>query len=158
VRDVFNGSKKHAQYQAQLAKRASQARAQIEDLGKQLDNADAELKVLKPGSTDYVKQYQAMLEARSKVQNAQDLLKQQRLAEDKKWFEDFYQEALRAIEALAKERGLELVLERSEPKFPLASDDILATVGTHKVLYCNGCVHLTNEVIDRVDASANLKP
>ena len=158
VRDVFNGSKKHALYQAQMAKRVSQARAQIDDLNKQVDSAEVELKGLRQGTADYVKQYQAVLEARSKLQNEQELLKQQRMAEDKKWFEDLYQEALKAIEALAKEKGLDLVLERSEPKFPLASEEVWSTVGTHKVLYGGGCVNLTNDVIDRIDASASLKP
>jgi Skp family chaperone for outer membrane proteins len=158
VRDVFNGSKKHALYQAQLAQRVSKARAQIDELNKQVDTAEAELKVLKPGTVDYVKQYQAVLEARSKLQNEQELLKAQRMAEDKKWFEDLYQEALKAIEDLAKAKGLDLVLERSEPKFPLASEEVWSTVGTHKVLYSGGCVNLTNDVIDRVDASATLKP
>jgi len=158
VRDVFNGSKKHAQYQAQLTKRVSQARAQIDNLSKQVDTAEAELKGTKQGTADYVTRYQAVLEARSKFQNEQELLKQQRMAEDKKWFEDLYQEALRAVEALAKEKGLDLVLERSEPKFPLASEEVWSTVSTHKVLYGGGCVNLTNDVIDRIDASANLKP
>lgn len=158
VRDVFNGSKKHAQYQALLAQRVGKARAQIDELNKQLEMAEAELKVLKQGTADYVKQYQAVLEARSKLQNEQELLKAQRMAEDKKWFEDLYQEALKAVEALAQEKGLDLVLERSEPKFPLASEEVWSTVGTHKVLYSGGCVNLTNDVIDRIDASATLKP
>ncbi len=158
IRDVFNGSKKHAQYQAQLAQRVSKARAQMDELNKQVDSAEVELKGLRQGTADYVKQYQAVLEARSKLQNEQELLKAQRMAEDKKWFEDLYQEALRAIETLAKEKGLDLVLERSEPKFPLASEEVWSTVGTHKVLYGGGCVILTNDVIDRIDASANLKP
>ncbi|MCL5279636.1 MAG: OmpH family outer membrane protein [Planctomycetes bacterium] len=158
VRDVFNGSKKHAQYQGLLAQRVSKARAQIEELNKQVETAEAELKVLKQGTADYVKQYQAVLEVRSKLQNEQEVLKAQRMAEDKKWFEDLYQEALKAIDALAKEKGLDLVLERSEPKFPLASEEVWSTVGTHKVLYSGGCVNLTNDVIDRIDASATLKP
>ncbi len=158
VRDVFNGSKKHAQYQGLLAQRVSKARAQIDELNKQVDTAEAELKQTKQGTAEYVKQYQAVLEVRSKLQNEQELLKAQRMAEDKKWFEDLYQEALKAIDALAKEKGLDLVLERSEPKFPLASEEVWSTVGTHKVLYSGGCVNLTNDVIDRIDASATLKP
>jgi Skp family chaperone for outer membrane proteins len=158
VRDVFNGSKKHAQYQGLLAQRVSKARAQIDELNKHVETAEAELKMTKPGTADYVKQYQAVLEARSRLQNDQELIKQQRMAEDKKWFEDLYQEALKAIDALSKEKGLDLVLERSEPRFPLASEEVWSTVATHKVLYGGGCVNLTNDVIDRIDASATLKP
>jgi len=158
VRDVFNGSKKHAQYQGLLAQRVSKARAQIDELNNQVNTAEAELKQTKPGTADYITRYQAVLEARSKFQNGQELIKQQRMSEDKKWFEDLYQEALKAVDALAKEKGLELVLEQSEPKFPLASEEVWSTVGTHKVLYGGGCVNLTNDVIDRIDASATLKP
>ncbi len=48
-----------------------------------------------------------MLETRAKLQNQQELLKQQRMAEDKKWFEDLYQEALKNIQVIAKEKGLD---------------------------------------------------
>ncbi len=158
IRDVFNGSKKHAQYQNQLQKRVAQARAELDELTKQAEKQEGELKTYKPGTADYVKQYQTVLELRFKLQNQQELLKQQRMAEDKKWFEDLYKEALDDVKAIAKEKGLDLVLERSEPKIPLASEEMWSTVSTHKVLYAGGCVDLTNEVTDRVDASANLKP
>jgi len=80
------------------------------------------------------------------------------MSEDKKWFEDLYQETLKAIETVAKDRGLDLVLERTEPKFPIASEEVWSTVSTNKVLYGGGCVDLTNDVIARIDASATLKP
>ena len=159
IRDVFNGSKKHAQYQAQLAKRVAQMRAELDEGTKKLDTEERDLKdSVKPGTADYVKQYQVVLELRSKLQNQQELLKQQRMAEDKKWFEDLYQEALKAIDALAKEKGLDLVLERTEPKFPIASEEVWSTVSTNKVLYGGGCADLTNDVIARIDASVTLRP
>jgi Skp family chaperone for outer membrane proteins len=159
IRDVFGGSKKHALYQAQTAKRMAQVKTQIEELGKRLDTEEGDLKnTLKPGTTDYVKQYQVVLELRSKLQNEQELLKQQRMAEDKKWFEDLYQETLKSIEAVAKEKGLDLVLERTEPKFPIASEEVYSTVSTNKVLYGGGCVDLTNDVIARIDDSPTLRP
>ena len=159
IRDVFGGSKKHALYQAQTAKRVAQMRAQLDEWTKQLDTEENDLKnTVKPGTADYVKQFQVVLELRSKLQNQQELIKQQRMAEDKKWFEDLYQETLKAIETVAKDRGLDLVLERTEPKFPIASEEVWSTVSTNKVLYGGGCVDLTNDVIARIDASATLKP
>jgi Skp family chaperone for outer membrane proteins len=159
VRDVFNGSKKHALYQDQTAQRVGQMRAQLDEWTKQLDTEENDLKnTRKPGTADYVKQLQTVLELRSKLQNQQELLKQQRMAEDKKWFEDLYQETLKAINAIAKDKGLDLVLERTEPKFPIASEEVWSTVSTNKVLYGGGCVDLTNDVITRIDASATLKP
>jgi Skp family chaperone for outer membrane proteins len=158
IRDVFNGSKKYAQYQAQRAKRLSQMAGQMDELAKQVEKEEAELKILKPGTTDHLEQSKMVLEARSKLRNQEELVKLQRMADDKKWLEDIYQEALRAAETLAKEKGLDLVLERTEPKFPMASEEVFSVISTHKVLYCGGCVDLTNDVIARVDASTNLQP
>ncbi|MBM4027828.1 MAG: OmpH family outer membrane protein [Planctomycetes bacterium] len=158
IRDVFNGSKKHALYQAQLAKRAGQTNAQLDDLAKQVQEEERELKTVRPGTADHLKQSQVVLEARSKLRNQEELIKLQRMTEDKKWFEDLYQEALRATEVVAKERGLDLVLERSEPRFPIPNEEMWSTLGTHKVLYGGGAVDLTNDVIARVDASASLQP
>jgi len=158
IRDVFNGSKKYAQYQAQRTKRQAQVAAEIDDLNQQLSKAEAELKVLRAGTPDYLKQLQAVLELRSKVQTRQEFFKQQLMTEDKEWLEGLYQEALQVTATLAKERGLELVLERTEPKFPMASEEVFSVISTHKVLYCGGCPDLISEVITRVDASGTLKP
>jgi len=158
VREVIGGSKRYVQMQGQAVKRANQARAQLDDLAKLADKEEGDLKGLKQGTADYIKQLQIALEARAKLQNQQELLKQQRMLEDKKTFEDLYQEILKTVEVLAKEKGLDLVLERTEPKFPMATEEVATTVSTHKVLYGGGCVDLTNEVIARVDSGANAKP
>jgi Skp family chaperone for outer membrane proteins len=158
IRDTFGASKKYLQFQAQAAKRANQAGAQLDELAKQADTEERDLKTLKQGTAEYVKQFQVALEARAKLQNQQELLKQQRMMEDKKTFEDMYQEVLKTVETIAKEKGLDLVLERTEPKFPMSSEEVFSTISTHKVLYVAGGVDLTNDVIDRVDASSNLKP
>jgi len=157
IRDVFNGSKKYAQYQAERTRRQGKASAQIDELSKNLMTAETELKQLKAGTTDYLKQLQTVLELRSKVQTQQELLKQQLMTEDKEWLEGLYQTALKLTETIAKERGLELVLERTEPKFPMATEEVYSVISTHKVLYCSGGVDLTNEVITRVDAGTNPK-
>lgn len=158
VREVFSGSKKYMQCQAQATRSANQARTELEDLAKRADADEAELKVLKQGTADYVKQLQIVLEARAKLQNQQELLKQQRMMEDKTTFEGLYQEVLKAVDAVAKEKGLDLVLERTEPKFPMSNDELSSTVAAHKVLYAGGAVDLTNEVTARVDAGPTPKP
>jgi Skp family chaperone for outer membrane proteins len=159
VREALSGSKKHVQYQSQMLKRQSQASAQLDELAKQLSEEEAELKTrLKPGTPEYLKQYQVVLEARAKLQNQQEMTKQQLTVQNKEWLENIYQEILKAVNDLAKEKGLDLVLERTEPKFPMASEEAFTTISTHKVLYCPAGVDLTNEVSARVDASANLKP
>jgi len=138
--------------------RQMQSRAQLDDLRKEADGAEAELKTLKAGTPDYKQQLQVVLEKRAKVQSQQEFLKQQSVLDDKKWLEDLYQAFARATQAIAKEKGLDLVLERSEPEFPVPSDELMTTLYTHKVLYSGGCVDLSSEVTTRLDADETLKP
>jgi Skp family chaperone for outer membrane proteins len=157
VRGALNGSRKYTQYRALALKRQSQARAQLEALTKESESAEAELKTLKPGTPDYMKQLQAALEKRAKLDSQQEYLKQQRALEDKRSMEELYQEVLGIVKDLAKEKGLDLVLEKTEPEFPISTEEWVLTFSSHKVLYDGGCVNLTNEVIARLDASQNVQ-
>ena len=116
------------------------------------------MKTLKQGTADYLKQMQSAIQKRAQLEGQQEYLKQQRLLEDKLWMEKLYQETLKIVTAMAQEKGLELVLERTEPSFPISSDELMATFSTHKVLYAGGGVDLTADVIARLDAMDNLKP
>jgi len=113
---------------------------------------------LRQGTPDYLKQMQAVIQKRAQLDGKQEYLKQQRLLEDKLWMEKLYQETLKIVNTLAQEKGLEFVLERTEPEFPISSDELMATFSTHKVLYAGGGMDLTDEVIARLDAMDNLKP
>ncbi len=158
MREVFKGSKKHQQYGGQAMARQARARAQLDDLRKEMEGEEAQLKALKQGTPDYTQQLQIVLEKRAKVQTQQEFLKQQSMLEDKKWLEDLYQAFTRATQAIAKEKGLDLVLERTEPEYPVPSEELMTTLYMHKVLYDGGCVDLTGEVTTRVDADETLKP
>jgi len=158
MRDVFKNCKKHNQYSAQAMARQSRIRAQLDDLKKDVEAQDAELKSYKQGTPDYMQQMQILFEKRSKLQAQTEFIKQQSLLEDKKWLEDLYQAFARATQAIAKEKGLDLVLERTEPEFPVPSDELMTTLYMHKVLYSDGCIDLTSEVTTRLDADETLKP
>jgi Skp family chaperone for outer membrane proteins len=158
MREVFKASTKHKQYSSQAMARQARARTQLDDLRKALEGEEVELKGLKQGTADYVQQLQSVLDKRAKMQSQQEFLKQQSVLEDKKWLEDLYQAFARATGVIAKEKGLDLVLERTEPEFPIPSEELMTTLYMHKVLYAGGCVDLTGEVTARVDADETLKP
>jgi len=158
MREVFKASNKHKQYSAQAMHRQVQTRAQLDDLRKEVEGEEAELKTLKQGTADYRQQMQVLFEKRARMQSQQEYLKQQSVLDDKKWLEDLYQAFARATQSLAKEKGLDMVLERTEPEFPVPSDELMTTLYMHKVLYSGGCVDLTSEVAARMDADETLKP
>jgi Skp family chaperone for outer membrane proteins len=101
---------------------------------------------------------QSVLQKRGELDSEQEFLKQKRNLEDKEWMEKLYQATLKIVNDLAKEKGLDLVLEKTEPQFPISGDELLATFSTHKVLYSGSCPDLTREVIARLDALESLKP
>lgn len=158
VRGIFKKSQKHGQYSAQMAARLNQARAQLEQLAKEADAEEAGLKVLKKGTADYMQQLNTVLAKRAELQHRQEFLKQQQTLESKQWTEAIYEEVLAIVKEIGKEKGLDLVLERTEPDFPISSEELMLTLSTHQVLYDAGCIDLTDEVAARVDASENLKP
>lgn len=158
VRTAFNECQQQTQYRAQAIARQNRARAELEAKAKAIQAAEANLQTVKAGTPDYLEQLQIIIKGRAELEGQQEFLKQQRNAEDKQWMERLYQETLKIVAALAKEKGLHMVLERTEPEFPISSEELMATFSTHKVLYADGCVDLTTEVIARLDKLKDLKP
>jgi Skp family chaperone for outer membrane proteins len=152
---VFNKCQSQAQYRKQVDESAAKSRADLDVLTKQVETEKAQINTLKPGSSDYLKQVQSYLEKQAQLEARTEYLKQQRSVEDRQWFEKLYAEILKIVPALAQEKKLDLVLERTEPSLSSAQsgDQLMTMVQTHKVLYSSGCVDLTDEVVARLDAS-----
>jgi len=158
VRTVFNKTRQQLEYRTKAIARQGRSRTQLEAQAKEVAADEAELKTLQPGTADYLEQLQSVLSKRSKLESQQEFLKQQRMLEDKLWMEKLYKETLKIVNAVAKEKGLDLVLERTEPTFPISSEELMATFSTHKVLYAGAEMDLTKEVTARLDALENLQP
>ncbi len=125
-----------------------------ERLSKEIPALAAGLKAFKPGSSDYLARYRELLQKQSDLKTLQEFNPRQRVLRDLQWTQDLYKEILRITKELAAEKGLDLVLGADEPTFPIQRyDELMMTLSTHKVLYSNGCVDLTNEVVTRLDKS-----
>ncbi|MHC4726138.1 MAG: OmpH/Skp family outer membrane protein [Planctomycetota bacterium] len=110
------------------------------------------LKAYKPNSSDYNERLQEMLQKQSKLKALQEVNPRRRVLTEMQWTQNLYQEILRITKELANQKGLNLVLGADEPQFPFQRyEELVLTLSTHKVLYNEGCVDLTNEVIARLD-------
>jgi Skp family chaperone for outer membrane proteins len=66
-----------------------------------------------------------------------------------------FKDVIKAVAEVAKEKGIDLVLEKSEPDLPAAnSNELTLTISTHKVLYSAGCEDITDVVLAKVDANS----
>ena len=51
--------------------------------------------------------------------------------------------------------GLKMVFERTEPEFPMPPELLGQAVSSHKLIYYDLPVDITNQVIERIDAPQN---
>jgi Skp family chaperone for outer membrane proteins len=97
-------------------------------------------------------QYKMLLQKQGELKAMQEFNNTQRGLRQQGWAEKIYKEVLRITKEVAAKKGLDLVLERNEPEFPIPNaDQLMTTLSTHKVLYGGGCLDITDEVIAELD-------
>jgi len=152
IRNVFRDCKVNASYRDKELAEQAKKNAELDVLEKEIAAQEAGLKALRPGTSDYMKQYEDLLNKQARFEAAKQFVSQQRVLKDRRWTEDLYKEVLRITKELAKQKGLTVVLEADEPNFPMASgDELMMALQTHKVLYSDGCVDLTAEVVTEMN-------
>ncbi len=152
IRKVFTECKRNAAYREEAEKEQQRIASELEKLSKEIDAARAGLDTLKPGSSDHVKQLEELMEKQAKFEAQQEFQKHYLTLKDQRWTTQLYQEILKVIPEIAKEKGLDVVIEDSDVDLEDASaNELMLTIRTHKLLYSDGCVDLTDEVIDKLD-------
>lgn len=135
------------------------AKAEDDELIKNQDALKVEIQTLTKaaqafvrGTSDYMAQYRLLVQKQAELKALEEYLREKRVTSQRAWAEKLYQEILRITKEVGARRGLNLVLQRSEPEFPTQNaDQLMMAISTHKVLYGGGCVDVTDEVIAELD-------
>ena len=110
------------------------------------------LRVFKSDSNEYMQTFQKMVRTQSELKALQETNPRRRALKEMQWTQKIYKEILRITKELSAKKGLTLVLGADEPEFPFQRyEELVMTLSTHKVLYNNGCVDLTSEVVAQLD-------
>jgi Skp family chaperone for outer membrane proteins/uncharacterized coiled-coil protein SlyX len=153
IRRVFRDCKKTAQYREQSNAERQQLGAELAKLDNEIKAQREGLKTLKVGSENYMAQVKEILQKQASLQAQQEFHKQLRTLKEQQITESIYADILRVTGEIARQKGLELVFEASEPELPATSPtELELSMGTHKLLYGGGCVDITDEVISKLDA------
>ena len=153
IRKIFRDCKRTAQYRQEVTDEFQRTEAEENKLNDEIQAQKAGLRTLKIGSESYMAQVKEILEKQASLQAKQEFNKQQRALKEQRITEKIYGDILRITGEIAKEKGLELVFEASEPQLPaLSPTELELSMGTHKLLYSEGCVDITDEVMAQVDA------
>jgi len=152
VRRALRECNATAKYREKTNAENSKIDAEEEQLSREIQALSAGLRALKQGTSDHLTQYKEYLQKQANLKALQEFNPQQKALKHQQWTQELYQEILRITKVLGAEKGLPLVLGSDEPEFPMQRYEELAmTLSTHKVLYSNGCMDLTNEVIAELD-------
>ncbi len=150
---VFQNYKGSEKYRQSAIAERFRAEAEMEKLSKEIEAEEAGLRTLKAGSDDYLARVKQILTKQASLQAQQEFYKQQAAMKEQQWTEKVYKDVLRITAEVAKKKGLDIVLEKDEPEFPLLSyTELMTVISTHKVLYSDGCVDISDEVTARLDA------
>lgn len=126
----------------------------IREQNKEEEDLAAEAKLLQTmieGSDDYNKQKALVFQKQGMLQAKAEYNKQYLTSKDLKWQSQLYKAVLTASKKVARDKGLTMVFERTEPSFPIPSDGFAVTVSTHKLIYSDGCVDITADVLAEID-------
>lgn len=152
IRKIFEQSKKNADYKERVNTEQSRIVAELEKIRAELDAEKAGLKTLKTGSSEHLAQMKEILRKQADYQAQQEFHKQQLSLQERQWIEDFYKDILQISGDVAMQKGLDIVLENSEPEFTdVSAEGLIMTIRTHKLLYSDGCLDITDEVVARLD-------
>jgi Skp family chaperone for outer membrane proteins len=154
VHKIFQECKRNAKYKKEMTAEGDKLEAELESLSKDIDASKSKLKMLKPGSADYLSGMKDVFDKQGSLQAKQEYFKRQMDMREKTVIEQLFKDVIKATGEVAKEKGLDIVLEKSEPDLPAASSNELSgIISTHKVLYSAGCEDITDAVMAKVDAN-----
>jgi Skp family chaperone for outer membrane proteins len=153
VERVLRDCRATAKYREQMKAEGDKMNAEMDKLSKEIQalRAGLQLGTLKVGSSDYFKQHWELAQKQAELDARKEYIPNQQMLQQQLWTQEIYQKILKVAKDVGAEKGLILVLEKSEPEFPIQSDFGLI-IGTHKVLYSGGCPDITDDVIAKMDA------
>ena len=153
VDKVLRDCKATTNFREKLNAENAKRKAEMEQLSLEIQALDAGLRsgALVVGSEDYFKQHLDLAKKQANLQALNEYYPQQQNAEQQIWTQQLYQKILKTTKEVAEEKGLPLVIERSEPDFSVQRD-LGLVISTHKVIYSGGCMDVTSDVLAKLDA------
>ena len=152
IEKIFQDSKRAAKHDREATAEERRVIAELKKLNAEAEAERAKLGTLKTNSSDYLELERNVAQKLVSYASQKRFYERQLELKDQQWTGEFYEEILQITNEVAEQKDLDLVLERSEPDFSVQSTiKILLAIETHKLLYCRGCLDITDEVMARLD-------
>jgi len=152
VMKVMQLSQKYAEHRKSVTAEQNGWRAELQSEAQALEADKLSLDTMRPGSADHTEQVRKMMMKQAQLKATEEFYNQMASQKAREWTQKMYQELLVATSEVAREMRLRMVFERAEPEFPMPSDQLISTMNTHKLLFHDGLVEITDEVTNKIDA------
>ncbi len=153
VEKIFQDCKRSVKYREEAIAERDRVNAELGKLKAEIDAEKEGLKTLKAGSSDYMSLMKEVLTKQANLQVQQTFYEQQMALKERKMVEELYKDILRETSEVAKQKGLDLVFERSKPELPAPSaKELTMTISAHKLVYSGELLDITDEVMARLDS------
>jgi len=156
---VFDSYDRSKDEQQDLRKKQEEAEGKLKQMRDRVEALKAELENFNPDSKDYVKRHEELLKLTIEFDVYRRVQVENVATEMRVLYEEIYGEMIAAVEAVAKEHGLDLVLYKDEVK--ILKDDKLDIVRDkilqRKVLYSDKTVDLTDAVLQHLNQQFKIK-
>ena len=151
VMRILQNCKRQIDHKAKAQAEYKELERELRKLAQELDVEKAQLATFLPGTDDYLEQKERVGTKQVHLEALQEHYTQQTQEKERAWTEQLYKDILAAAQKIAEAKGLGLVFERSEPVYPIPAENLFATVNTHKLIYCQGCIDITDAVRAEID-------
>jgi Skp family chaperone for outer membrane proteins len=155
VKEVFDKCQMKAEVEKTLAADGESKFAELKKLEETLEADKAALSKRKQDSEDYMQLLQGIILAQSKLEAQREFYQQELSIKEMQSKEKIYRKILEVIASVAKEKELDMVLNRDDNYLnqpdsnpPAQSPaELLLTTKTHKLLYFNPSLDITADIL-----------
>jgi Skp family chaperone for outer membrane proteins len=156
VTRILENCKKNKQWQEKAEADRSRVQEEFQQMRKDLEALQANIKQRKPGSTDYFTLMQEYEEKRAVMEGRNTFYENKFTQEMQQWMEALYTDFVKVTEMVAREKGLDVVLGKESLELPAPTlRDFMLSVKTQKVLYNRPELDITEEVLTALDKVSN---
>ena len=151
---VFNDCRQTQALNEYLETQAKDFRVKHDGMKDKLDQKQAELEAFAPGSKEYTDRFKQWMKMQVDLNTEIRLQQRATLRDRTHWTRTTYQQIVDAVETIAKQKGLLLVLYRDQ--MDLGTDDLQELerrLRGRKVIYAAGGLDITGEVVSTLDSA-----
>lgn len=152
IKKIFDESQRYVKYKEDMTAEQQKIFAEIEKAKAEYDAGVAGLKTIKTGTDEYMERMKELVAKKANLTAQQEYYSTQMSMKERAWILNLYNEVIVIAKEIAREKGLDLVLENSEIELENVPDEMLVmNMLLRSTIHAEGCIDITAEIISRLD-------